>query len=177
MKQMTEWAESKIVPGQFTGSTGANILSPDQLTGSYNAWTRKDQLKTAAPLTEGNIGMLLLLKMGWTPGQGLGKNNEGTVNPIMLDIKTDKKGLVAEEEQVRNLPLQLVSTAPAGTTGNAKFLSNVGKNPVSILHELCAKKKWGQPLYDLVNEVGPDHRKNFTFKVFPLNLLLILINL
>lgn len=118
----------------------------------------KDQLKTAAPITDG-IGMLLLRKMGWEPGQGLGKKNEGVVDPIMLDIKFDKKGLVAEHEEVRNLPSQLVAT------GGPKHLGNSGKNPVSILHELCAKKKWTAPAYDQVSEVGPDHRKNFMFKV------------
>ncbi len=111
-------------------------------------------MKTAAPITDG-IGMYLLIKMGWNPGQGLGKNNEGVVDPIMLDIKMDKKGLVAEQEEVRNLPLQLVSV-PKQTTG---------KNPVSIIHELCAKKKWGTPVYEQVFEQGPDHRNNFMFKV------------
>jgi len=38
---MTEWAESKIVPGQFTGSTGANVMTGDVLNGPVNAWTRK----------------------------------------------------------------------------------------------------------------------------------------
>ncbi len=86
-------------------------------------------MKTAAPITDG-IGMYLLIKMGWNPGQGLGKNNEGVVDPIMLDIKMDKKGLVAEQEEVRNLPLQLVSV-PKQTTD---------KNSGSIIHELCAKQ-------------------------------------
>ncbi len=67
--------------------------------------------------------------MGWNPGQGLGKNNEGVVDPIMLDIKMDKKGLVAEQV-VRNLTQQLVSVSKQTT----------GKNLVSIIHELCAKK-------------------------------------
>ncbi len=73
--------------------------------------------------------MYLLIKVGWNPGQGLGKNNEGVVDPIMLDIKMDKKGLFAEQV-VRNLTQQLVSV-PKQTTG---------KNLVSIIHELCAKK-------------------------------------
>ncbi len=38
---MTEWAESKIIPEPFTGSTGANVLTGDQLNGPINAWTRK----------------------------------------------------------------------------------------------------------------------------------------
>ncbi|CAG2174804.1 unnamed protein product [Oppiella nova] len=103
--------------------------------------------------------MHLLMRMGWCPGQGLGKNNEGPVDPIALDIKMDKKGLVAEEELVRNLPAQLVSKR--GATDGAGGL----KNPVSMLYEMCAKRKVSVPVYEQVSEEGPAHRKNFTFKV------------
>ena len=30
--------------------------------------------------------------MGWNHGQGLGKNNEGNVEPLQLDVKVDRKG-------------------------------------------------------------------------------------
>ena len=36
--------------------------------------------------------MFLLQKMGWKPGDGLGKDNEGKKEPLMLDIKMDRKG-------------------------------------------------------------------------------------
>lgn len=36
--------------------------------------------------------MALLQKMGWRPGEGLGKNKEGTLEPLKLEIKMDKKG-------------------------------------------------------------------------------------
>jgi hypothetical protein len=62
--------------------------------------------------------MYLLIKIGWNPKQGLCENNEGVVDPIMLDIKIDKKGLVAEQEEVRNLPLQLVSVPKQTTSRN-----------------------------------------------------------
>lgn len=38
---MRTWAESKQIPGQFTGSTGAKILTPAELTSGYQAWARK----------------------------------------------------------------------------------------------------------------------------------------
>jgi hypothetical protein len=38
------------------------------------------------------MGMALLQKMGWRPGEGLGKNKEGTLEPLKLEIKMDKKG-------------------------------------------------------------------------------------
>lgn len=40
-----------------------------------------------------------------------------------------------------------------------------GKHPVSLLGEYCSKKKLGPPAYELCFECGPDHRKNFLFKV------------
>ena len=38
------------------------------------------------------IGMLLRQKMGWNHGQGLGKNNEGSEEPLHLDVNVDRKG-------------------------------------------------------------------------------------
>ncbi|XP_065156175.1 protein Son-like isoform X3 [Atheta coriaria] len=40
-KGMNTWAESKLPFGQFTGTTGANILSQEQLASGYQAWARK----------------------------------------------------------------------------------------------------------------------------------------
>ncbi|XP_034949205.1 protein SON-like isoform X2 [Chelonus insularis] len=39
--EMKTWAESKQMPGQFTGSTGVKVLSPAELTAGYQAWARK----------------------------------------------------------------------------------------------------------------------------------------
>lgn len=38
---MESWAQSKQQPGQFTGSTGANILTAAELASGYQAWARK----------------------------------------------------------------------------------------------------------------------------------------
>jgi hypothetical protein len=35
------WAESKQQPGQFTGSTGARVLSAAELASGYQAWVKK----------------------------------------------------------------------------------------------------------------------------------------
>lgn len=43
-REMSSWAESKNIPGRFTGRTGARVLSVDELAPSdprYNAWARK----------------------------------------------------------------------------------------------------------------------------------------
>lgn len=44
------------------------------------------------------MGMHLLKKMGWKPGEGLGKDKSGSLQPLMLEVKLDKKGLLADEE-------------------------------------------------------------------------------
>ncbi|CAG2240326.1 SON [Mytilus edulis] len=88
------WASSKNLPGKFIGSTGAQILSQEELMGpdkKRQAWAKKDQFHRAAPV-KGGIGMALLQKMGWQQGTGLGKNNEGGLEPLALDFKMDRKG-------------------------------------------------------------------------------------
>ncbi|KAM9320386.1 protein SON [Gastrophryne carolinensis] len=152
-EQIDAWAQSTSLPGQFTGSTGAQVLSADEISNSGpQAWLKKDQFLRAAPVSGGR-GALLMRKMGWKEGEGLGRNNEGNVDPIVLDFKTDRKGLVADGEKASN---KLVLPA-------MKDLS--GKHPISALMELCNKKKWSPPDFLLVDDTGPDHRKRFLFKV------------
>ncbi|XP_077256375.1 uncharacterized protein LOC143894144 [Temnothorax americanus] len=155
--EMKTWAESKQIPGQFTGSTGVKVLTPAELSSGYQAWARKDQLLSAQPLS-GGMGMALLQKMGWRPGEGLGKNKEGALEPLQLEVKLDKKGLVSEQDIV-----QKPGKAAKPVVPTIKTLE--GKHPVSLLGEYCTKKKLGAPVYELCFESGPDHRKNFLFKV------------
>lgn len=51
----------------------------------------QDQFLRAAPVT-GGMGAVLMRKMGWREGEGLGKNKEGNKEPILVDFKTDRKG-------------------------------------------------------------------------------------
>ncbi|XP_030762013.1 protein SON isoform X1 [Sitophilus oryzae] len=153
-KEVQSWAQSKQNFGQFTGTTGAQILSQAELSSGYQAWAKKDQLQTAAPVS-GGMGMHLLQKMGWKPGEGLGKEKTGTLEPLLLEVKLDKKGLVADEEQKggkKKVKGQTMKTLQ-------------GKHPVSLLGEYASKRKLGAPQYLLEFECGPDHKKNFLFKV------------
>lgn len=52
---------------------------------------------SAQPVS-GGMGMALLQKMGWRPGEGLGKNKEGTLEPLQLEVKLDKRGLISEQD-------------------------------------------------------------------------------
>ncbi|XP_051915139.1 protein SON [Hippocampus zosterae] len=153
-EQVDAWAQSNTVPGLFTGTTGAQVLSSEELSNSGpQAWLKKDQFLRAAPVS-GGVGEFLMRKMGWRAGEGLGRNREGTVEPIIIDFKVDRKGLVAEGEKPQK---------PTGGLVVTKDL--MGKHPVSALIELCTKKRMTQPDFVMVHHSGPDHRKNFLFKV------------
>ncbi|XP_041822201.1 protein SON isoform X3 [Chelmon rostratus] len=153
-EQVDAWAQSNTVPGLFTGSTGAQVLSSEELsTSGPQAWLKKDQFLRAAPVS-GGVGEFLMRKMGWKTGEGLGRNREGTVEPIIIDFKVDRKGLVAEGEK------------PQKQTGGLVVTKDLmGKHPVSALIELCNKRRITQPDFVMVHHSGPDHRKNFLFKV------------
>uniref|UniRef100_A0A915Q2L8 G-patch domain-containing protein n=1 Tax=Setaria digitata TaxID=48799 RepID=A0A915Q2L8_9BILA len=183
------WAESKKnLPGKFTGSTGVNVLKADQLgphDPRFSVWAKKcgktlntEHLSTTFNLnsiigTSGNyelllhvfedffkqtnavnsaVGLKLMQKMGWTPGEGLGKGRDGPLEPLVLDIKSDRKGLVATEE----LP-ELKKLRP--NFGK----SMTGKHPVSILMELCSKKRWQAPQFTCL-ESGPSNNRRFLWK-------------
>lgn len=58
----------------------------------------QDTLKNAPELI-GGIGAHLLHKMGWRPGYGLGRRMDGPTEPLMLDVKADRKGLFSAVEK------------------------------------------------------------------------------
>ena len=75
-KLMSSWAESKNKPGQFTGTTGAKILTHAELSTGIQAWAKQEQFLNAKKVT-GGFGEFLLKKMGWSEGDGLGKTRSG----------------------------------------------------------------------------------------------------
>lgn len=155
-KQMETWATSKNRPGQFVGSTGASIMKKHELNNGLHAWARKDQFENAKRV-RGGFGEFMLKKMGWEEGDGLGRNKHGDVDPLQLDIKFDKKGLTAaEEDETRAKPGVVTLTG-------CKDLA--GKHPVSALTELCSKRRWGPPIFNEAFAVGPPHKKQYVFKV------------
>ena len=72
-KEMSNWAVSKNKPGQFTGHTGAKVLTHSELTSGLQAWAKQDQF-TKAQKVSGGFGEYMLKKMGWSSGEGLGKH-------------------------------------------------------------------------------------------------------
>ena len=59
--------------------------------------SQQNMFHNLAPIT-GGVGMRLLQKMGWKPGQVLGKRGEGNLEPIAMSVKMDRKGLISCEE-------------------------------------------------------------------------------
>ncbi|XP_046849083.1 serine/arginine repetitive matrix protein 2-like isoform X2 [Xenia sp. Carnegie-2017] len=94
--KMQSWASVNLKPGQFTGETLVNS-SKENINSGYQAWAKKDMFQNLNPI-RGGVGMRLLQKMGWKPGQVIGKRGEGSYEPIALDVKTDRKGLVSSTE-------------------------------------------------------------------------------
>ncbi|KAK6050495.1 hypothetical protein COOONC_12001 [Cooperia oncophora] len=98
--------------------------------------------------TLGGVGMRLMQKMGWRPGEGLGPDRAGQLEPLLLDVKNDRKGLVTQDDLgIKNVP-QVKSEGP------------ISKHPVSMLMELCAKRKWPAPTF-ISDERGPTNNREF----------------
>ncbi|KAG7197145.1 hypothetical protein KM043_007231 [Ampulex compressa] len=52
---------------------------------------REEGLSSA--ITNTNKGFEMLMKMGYKPGQGIGKSESGIAEPIGVEVKTDRQGL------------------------------------------------------------------------------------
>uniref|UniRef100_A0AC35FRB0 G-patch domain-containing protein n=1 Tax=Panagrolaimus sp. PS1159 TaxID=55785 RepID=A0AC35FRB0_9BILA len=151
-RDMSAWAESKNIPGRFTGRTGARVLSVDELAPSdprYNSWARKDLFLTA-PEHESEFGKKILESMGWQKGNGLGRQMNGTKEPLKLDIKADRRGL---------------STGNEKGSGKRETIQDVnGKNPVSLVMEYTSRHRLQPPTFTCI-ESGPSTARRFLWKV------------
>ncbi|XP_043928886.1 protein SON isoform X2 [Protopterus annectens] len=99
--EINTWAQSNSLPGQFMGSTNVPVIPTDVLLNSGpQAWLKKHQFSKAAPVC-GGMGAYMMRKMGWKEGEGLGKNKEGSVEPLVIDFKVDRKGLLAVGEKTQ----------------------------------------------------------------------------
>lgn len=126
-------------------------------------WVKRDSLKRPTPYA-GDRGINLMQKMGWNPGQGLGRCENGALEPLFPDIKMNKRGLDVTQ---KNLKFPFSKKVVGGRKLQITPIKLVteGKNPVSILEEYCSKRKLEAPKYEAVVDDGPVHAKNFVFKV------------
>lgn len=146
-----------VIDGVFVGeSSGVSPVSTN-LPWDKQAWARRDQLLNLKPV--GGKGQYLLQKMGWCPGQGIGLRLHGSLEPLRMEVKMDRRGLVAEEERRGKLPV---------FTDGVKTISFAGyenQHPCSALNEYCTKQGWGTPAFGMVEESGNPHQKTFLFQV------------
>ena len=83
------------------------------------------------PVSEG-IGMKLLQKMGWRPGQVIGKRGEGYVEPIALTVKVDRKGLISQGHEKPGSKRQQITDVQG-----MSYLRVFTNNDFIHVHELC----------------------------------------
>lgn len=93
------------------------------------------------------------------------------MQPLLLDVKLDKKGLVAQEDHGNYVRRPVGGGGGGGVvkkrnTPSTAPLEGIGeKHPVCLLNELTSKRKWTPPLYSVVTEHGPSHSRMFLFSV------------
>lgn len=130
---------------------------------NQGGWVKRDSLKRTTPYS-GAKGSNMLQKMGWNPGQSLGKRQNGQLEPHMPDIKTNRRGFDVAAQKV-SVPMPNKKNAPIGPQVTTINLVTDGKNPISILEEYSSKRKLSPPRYEAIVDEGPVHAKTFVFKV------------
>lgn len=65
---------------------------------------------------------------------------------------------------ITTIVVTVTCASPPLTEGHSVCLAP-GKHPVSALVELCSKRKWSPPEFEMVFDCGPEHKKNFLMKV------------
>ncbi|KAI1727279.1 g-patch domain-containing protein [Ditylenchus destructor] len=108
-------------------------------------WAKKNSLKQGAPV-KSDIGLRMMQKMGWKPGEGLGKDNNGPLEPLLLDTKMDRKGLRTTAD-----------------SNNRAMLQN-DKHPVSIVMEYCQKNRIPAPDFTYSEPSNTSNSKIFLCK-------------
>ena len=73
----------------------ACLLKIPNIIASFNAkfFILQKMFYGLRPVREG-FGMKLMKRMGWREGEPLGKTKEGHIEPIPVDVKTDRQGIV-----------------------------------------------------------------------------------
>lgn len=123
MEEEGKLSTAVLKPGQevWTWSSGSKLAQPKArpITNKYAA--PAPMYVPPAPKVSGGFGERLLQKMGWSEGEGLGKERNGITEPIVVECKVDKKGV--------GLPNYAVKKDQCGKAGKA------GKTAVDQRHQ------------------------------------------
>ncbi|EFP11966.1 hypothetical protein CRE_31342 [Caenorhabditis remanei] len=88
-------------PGDMYGGCAAKPLPENQRKFEIPS-TSSQAPPPPAPLNSGNVGFKLLKSMGWSEGEGLGKEKQGHVEPVATEIKNNRQGLGKDKEKPKS---------------------------------------------------------------------------
>uniref|UniRef100_A0A0K8T283 DRBM domain-containing protein n=2 Tax=Lygus hesperus TaxID=30085 RepID=A0A0K8T283_LYGHE len=118
-------------------------------------------------------------RLGWVPVTGL-TDTSSTSRNICTEPTPSKCSTIfmpppSSPTQDENEPPLIAPAEPSGNpvvygiyATNSQvdlYLCKSGKQPVSLLYEFCARRKYRQPEFHTVKEDGPPHQKRFIMKV------------
>lgn len=79
-------SKKTLEPGKSSKSSKGRALSMSMASGTAIG-------EDARPIEDNNVGNRMLRKLGWSPGQGLGTEKSGCVEPIKAVFKGNRSGL------------------------------------------------------------------------------------
>lgn len=149
-------------PWQAGAFTGKPLIEPmerwDLDSQDPRTWAKKDFFCNLKPLREG-FGRDMMKRMGWREGKPLGKNKTGCTVPLEVQIKTDRKGLMNEVEEVVRKKPDGGTVKETGPNWMVKIVNN--KHTVSGLGELHQAMGHRMPCYTALVNV----KAGFNFSV------------
>ena len=77
---------------------------------------------------------------------------------ISNEIRLAPEKLIIKEDTL------MLSTPPCSDLPFPNQKS-IEKNPISELQEMCAKRAWPAPVYNILSQTGPPHDRRFMFQV------------
>lgn len=102
IKSRKEQREHDIMKNKFVSNKTKDSIKSDEITALEEGLTKA--------INSDNKGFLMIQKMGFKPGMGLGKKNSGITDPLSLSLKNDRRGLGAESRkqmQMRKKQMEL----------------------------------------------------------------------
>ncbi|WOL03632.1 G patch domain-containing protein 8 isoform X3 [Canna indica] len=170
--------EEKVYPNSLAEDSAEDFRLPINHKPTENLDT--DDLEQASldtQLTSSNIGFRLLQKMGWK-GKGLGKNEQGIVEPIKTGMRDAKLGVGKQEEddfftaeenvQRRKLDIELEETEEnikkreVIAEREQKIQSEVKEIKRTFYCSLCNKQyKLAMEFESHLSSYDHNHRKRF----------------
>uniref|UniRef100_A0A914DQU3 G-patch domain-containing protein n=1 Tax=Acrobeloides nanus TaxID=290746 RepID=A0A914DQU3_9BILA len=152
-EKLNELGDTESTFGDFRYFKVPKLLTDDELMPcdkNFISWAKKDSFRKH-PVCFGGVGLMIMEKMGFEIGQGLGKFGQGIKEPVLVDIKKNKRCLSSDSDY------------PAGVKG----LIERNDNPVQLLNTICVKKGWLPPVYGY--NVVRDGPNNFWYSQAILN--------